>query len=113
MRLNTTLLSTFPLREILLTKSYKNRGLNKSFPLIAIAACSGRPGMPAKRHKTRHDFNVLSTDDINDSDEGKEDSKKDGSVPRVMRVTDAPTNSKFYTDAQTYGFLKEEPKLTL
>jgi hypothetical protein len=58
--------------------------------------------MPAKRRTTRHDFSLLSTDQASPKDEGKEDSKQEGNVTHVMRAVDAPTSSKFYTDAQTY-----------
>ena len=56
--------------------------------------------MPEKRQKTRYDFNLLSTDDTSQT-EDKYVSGTEGSVARVMRPADAPTNSRFYTDAQT------------
>ena len=56
--------------------------------------------MPAKRPKARQDFSLLSTDRITE-EEVKGDSEE-GNVNCVMRASDAPTSSKFYTDAQTY-----------
>jgi hypothetical protein len=56
--------------------------------------------MPGKRQKTRHDFNLLSTDDATQT-EDKDDNGSESGVARVMGVADAPTNSRFYTDAQT------------
>jgi len=58
--------------------------------------------MPTKRQKTRHDLNLLSTDDATQTENNEGISSENG-VARVMRVADAPTNSRFYTDAQTYG----------
>lgn len=58
--------------------------------------------MPARRKETRHDLIILSTDYASHTDEGKEDYKPEDSVNRAMRAIDAPTNSKFYTDAKTY-----------
>ena len=56
--------------------------------------------MPGKRQQTRHDFNLLSTDDTTQTEENSV-KDREGSVSRVMRVADAPTNSRFYADAQT------------
>jgi len=58
--------------------------------------------MAVKRKKERHDFSVLSTDeDIKlEAEEPVESTESESYENRVKSVTDAPTTSKFYTNAQ-------------
>jgi len=59
--------------------------------------------MPAKRKRERHDFTILSTDEgTKEAEEPVENTESENYEDRVRRVTDAPTNSKFYTKAQEY-----------
>jgi hypothetical protein len=58
--------------------------------------------MPAKRQKSRLDFNILSIDDTTHTDEAREGLSNDFSIVSVMSVSDAPKNSKFYADAEMY-----------
>jgi len=55
--------------------------------------------MGGKRQKVRHDFTVLPVEESMLEEKPVEDSD-DEARPRIMRVSDAPINSKFYTDAQ-------------
>jgi hypothetical protein len=57
--------------------------------------------MPVKRQKTQHDFNVLPEDETESAEtpEGEEENT-DGMTNVFKAATDAPTNSKFYKDAQ-------------
>jgi len=59
--------------------------------------------MPVKPKRQRHDLTVLSTDDGSKEMEKampEESTESETYENRVMRVTDAPANSKFYTNAQ-------------
>jgi hypothetical protein len=65
--------------------------------------------MPAKRQTTRYDFNILAEAealiagrDKLDPDDGN-DPRSLRVSPRSLRVSEAPTNSKFYENAETYG----------
>jgi hypothetical protein len=55
--------------------------------------------MGGKRQKVRHDFNVLPVEEPMPEEKAVEDGE-DEATPHIMRVSDAPENSKFYTDAQ-------------
>jgi hypothetical protein len=59
--------------------------------------------MPVKRKRERHSFTILSTDEEIkqiEAQEPVESMESESNENQVKRVTDAPTNSKFYTDAQ-------------
>jgi len=55
--------------------------------------------MGGKRQKVRHDFTVLPVEESMVEEKAVEDNEGEA-MPRIMRVSDAPENSKFYTDAQ-------------
>lgn len=60
--------------------------------------------MPVKKQKTRHDYNILPEDNTRTTEAvDGENSENAGErfVSQFKPATDAPTNSKFYTDAQT------------
>jgi hypothetical protein len=57
-------------------------------------------GMPGKRQGAQYGFDRLSLVADTPTDEASEGSDKEGTVCRVMMVADAPTDSKFYSDAQ-------------
>lgn len=56
--------------------------------------------MGGKRPRIRHDFTTLPVEESM-NDENEVDDTNTEAVPRVMRVSDAPSDSKFYTDAET------------
>ena len=55
--------------------------------------------MGGRWQKARHDFTVLPVEESMVEEKAVEDNEGEA-MPRIMRVSDAPENSKFYTDAQ-------------
>ena len=66
--------------------------------------------MPVKQRNRRHDFNVLlPTDDRPQTEESTRVVDIDEYSSRVLRASEAPTNSKFYTDAQLlFSFVEKD-----
>ena len=60
--------------------------------------------MPVKKQKTRHDYNVLAENDtgsVEAADGDNSETAGERFVSQFKPATAAPTNSQFYTDAQT------------
>jgi hypothetical protein len=61
--------------------------------------------MPGKRLKIHHDYNILPDNQTDSTEAANEDNTETAGerfVSQFKPATAAPTNSKFYTDAQTY-----------